>query len=178
MHEQFGSVRVFGPDFLGYERHERVQHNEALIQRPTDRGARFLSQFGIVRSKQGLGELQIPVAEFAPNETVKCVRGFVELVCAQRVIHGFANSGSLADHPFVDCRVDLCRIIGLSGDAFIHFREARRIPDLRRKVSVSRDAALRELKIATHGRHRRQGEAHGVRAVFLDQVEGINDVSE
>ena len=37
MHEQLGPVGVFGPDFFGYERHERVQHDEALIQRPTDR---------------------------------------------------------------------------------------------------------------------------------------------
>ena len=61
------------PDFLGDERHERMQQPQHRIQdfgqRPACRGAN--RRVGVVGQRR-LGQLQIPIAELVPDEFVDC----------------------------------------------------------------------------------------------------------
>ena len=59
----------------------------------------------------------------------------------------------------------------------VHLQEARGVPQLGREVAIALDALLIELDVAALAFHRRQREAQGVGAIFVDQAERIDRIA-
>ena len=90
------------PELLGDERRERMQQVQELREdearaRP---GLRLRSR--VAAREEGLGELEIPVAELVPGEGVERVGGIVEAVALDRRPGAFGRLGELAQDPAVD----------------------------------------------------------------------------
>src|SRR5205085_7636563 len=66
--------------------------------------------------------------------------------------------------------------MGRSADA-IGLAETRRIPELGGEVAIALDALLIQLDVAPLALHRRQSEAQGVGAIFVDQAERIDRIA-
>ena len=81
------------------------------------------------------------------------------------------------DDPAVDRILQRRGIEAGDRPAFVHLGVARRVPQLGGEVAVTLDAVLRHLDVATLGRQRGQGEAQGVGAVFVDQLQRVDDVA-
>ena len=101
MHQHLGARASDLPQFLGDERHDRVQQDQALVQHPFHRRLRFRLGGGIVALKQGFGELHVPVADLAPDKAIQRLRRVVEAVGRKRRVHLFADLGGFADDPFI-----------------------------------------------------------------------------
>ncbi len=124
-----------------------------------------------------LDQLDVPVAEGAPDEMVDGVGHVVEAELVERAVELGERLDHLADDPAVDRKLG-----GRRGDAVaradaVHLQEARGVPQLGREVAVALDPLLIELDVAALAFHRRQGEAQRVGAIFVDQAERVDGVA-
>ena len=84
-----GEWRYGLPDFLGDERHQRMQQAQITFEHFEERTAsaallRFRRAVGLQR---GLAELEIPVAVLVPRELVERLRGEIEAVFGELTAH-------------------------------------------------------------------------------------------
>ena len=182
MHQHFGTGGGGLPQFLGDVGHDRVEQHKALIQNPFQCLASLGSLWRIVL-QQGFGQLHIPVADLAPDKGIQRIGRVVETVVIQCGVDLFADAGSFADDPFVERVVDL----GVAGVGHcldtivkhaVHLGETVGVPQFGAKVAVAGDALCRQFQVTPHGGHRRQGKAHRIRAVFVNQVQRVQHVAE
>ena len=177
VHQHFGATVGKAPQLFCDERHDRVQHDQGLVQDPAQCGLRF--QFGgLVGALQDwLGKFQIPVANLAPCERIQRVGCIVETVGVECGIHGFAGFADFTDDPFVQGLRDLGprRVAHIRN--FIVFCKTERIPKLGAKVAVPFDPVLADFQHATKGRHLRVGEPQSIGPEFVDHVERVDDVA-
>ena len=182
MHQHFGTGCGGLPQLFSDVGHDRVQQNKALIQHPFQRLA-CLGGFWRVVLQQGFGQLYIPVANLAPDKGIKRIGRVIEAIVIQCGVDLFADAGGFADDPFVQRVVDL----GVAGVVHrldvifkhaVHLGETVGVPQFGAKVAVAGDACGRQFQIASHGGHCRQGKAHRIRAVFVDQVQRVQHVAE
>ncbi len=59
----------------------------------------------------------------------------------------------------------------------VHLRKARGVPELGAEIAVAGDAGRVELHIPALRRHDGQREAQRIRAIFVDQVERVDDIA-
>ncbi len=161
------------PDFLGHERHHRMRHGDGLLDHPAHGGAGFL---GVLAVEQGLGELDIPVAELAPDKAVKPLRRLVEAIARQRVVQRDPRPRGLADDPAVH-GVGGLRLACGRGEHPVHFRKPHRVPDLGDEIAVRLDMLRAQLGVAAHRGHAGQGKAQRVGAIGVDQLQRVDDVA-
>ena len=182
MHQHLGTGRRGLPQFLGDVGHDRVEQHKALIQHPFQRLASLGGLWRIVL-QQGFGEFNVPVADLAPDKGIKRIGRVVETVVVQCGVDLFADAGGFADDPFVQRVIDLgVAGVGHCRDAVlehaVHFGETVGVPQFGAEVAVARDACGGQFQVAPHGGHRRQGKAHRIRAVFIDQVQRVQHVAK
>ena len=126
-----------------------------------------------------LGQLQIPVTEFAPGELVERHGAFVIAVAAQCLINSPGGFIQAVQNPFISlaqfqiAESETIRIEALK----IHQRKAGRIPDFITEVAVAGNALFGQLDIATLRGKGGQSETEGIGAVLVDDCQRINDVT-
>ena len=178
MDEHLGP-RPRAPDFFRDEGHDRVQQDQALIQRPGIGRPRLGLCRRVFAVEDGLGEFQIPVAERVPDETIKRLCRIVEAEGFHRLVHRLARLGDLALYPAVEGKCHLGRAIRMG-----HVEDAPevaitcRIPELRAEVAVALDPLHVELQHPAERGHRRIGEAQRVGTVFVDDLERVDHIAE
>src|SRR5258706_10808721 len=96
----------------------------------------------VVRSKEDrFGSLEIPVAIFAPEETIKGLRGLTELVGGERIVHFLDGCVELEQNPFVvadqTTRVDFALDF-----AALHLTKAAGVPKFVAEVPSELDLLL------------------------------------
>ena len=175
--QHLGAGRRCFPQLFCDERHDRMQQDQALIQHPTHRLARLCGLWRVVL-QQGFRELHIPVADLAPDKRIKRVGGVVKAVVGQRRIDVLADAGGFTHDPFVQGRLGGGHRGRCAGEHVVHFGKPVGVPQFRAEVPVACDAGCGQLQVAAHGGHRRQRKAHGVRAVFVDQFQRVEDIAE
>src|SRR5204863_871011 len=118
---------------------------------------------------------EIPVAVFAPEETIERLRRFVEAVLGERG-GNFANGlVQLEQNPF---------IIGGQKQAFyfslhlaaLHLAETAGVPEFVAKVASEFDILLIEHHILAEWRAAHRAESNCVRPIFGNEVEGVGRV--
>ena len=144
-------------------------------------GARRLLGRG-TRQQARLGHLEIPVTVFMPQELVQAIGRLVEAKLAKPLVRHRRETLEPAQDP---------AILQPQGRAWRKSRpgsrrrfvpeveqdEACRVPDLVGERTVAHHALLGKRQVAARRRHRRQREAQRIRAVPLDQIEGVDDVA-
>ena len=154
-----------------------MQHVEELIQDPGGRGLGFRLGVFVGALEDGLGELQVPVAERAPGEVIEGVRRLVELVGLHGPHHPTGGFHHVADDPAVDRLPARRGIEAGPGPAPVHLAEAGRVPQLGGEVAVALDPAFRQPDVAALHGQRGEGEPEGVGAVGVDEDKGVDDVA-
>ena len=79
-----------------------MQEHEALIENPRHHALGFCQFVCVVALQQRFGQLDIPIANLAPNKGIERVGSVVEPVGGEGCIHLFTDFGSLTNDPFVD----------------------------------------------------------------------------
>lgn len=118
-----------------------------------------------------------PVGIFVPDQVVKEVAGFGEAVIVKEFLDSFAGLVDLIANPIFAVVVD--------GELFVSFRiiinellnEAGDIPEFVAKVATSDNFAGTEGLVDAGRATSNEAEAEGVRAVFADDFDRINDVT-
>ena len=127
--------------------------------------------------KDRLGELDEPVAEQVPGKTIAGGRVVVEPESLQR-LGAFQDGGigGIQDPPVErkPCRTRIEQRIGNYG---IHLAEPGNVPKLGNEAAITLDPGWAELDVAARTGQRADGEAQGVGAVFVDEVERIERVA-
>jgi hypothetical protein len=157
------------PDFLGDERHDRVQQAQQGFQHPHQRAARAgLGGGGGVARSAPAWKAPVPVAVLVPEEFIDaCAPG--RSGTRPWLGHLPARCAASARYPAVgQAEVVLLAQRGLlrrtSWLFTVHQHEARGVPDLVAEVAVAFDAVQVELDVAAGGGERRKGEAQRVGA--------------
>ena len=175
--EEFRPGAGLAPEVLGDEGHEGVKEDHRLIQHPGHGGPGFR---GMLSVEERFGEFHVPVADLAPDEFVERVGGEVEAELGQCLLHLGRRAGGLADDPAVGGGFRRGR--GALGrvtlpDA-VHLGKAAGVPELGAEIPVSRNALRVELQHATERGHGRIGKAQGIGAVFVDDLQRVDDVAQ
>ena len=161
------------PDFLGDERHQRMQHAQRALEHLDQRAPRAALLLGcdVGALQHRLAELQVPVAELVPHEFIHRLRGEVEPVRREM---GADRDDRRAEPPtnpaignaeFARARPQVVRVL-----LGVHQHVARRVPELVAEVAVALDAAEVEADVAAHRRERRKREAQCVGAERRDAL--------
>ena len=161
------------PDLFGDERHQRMQHAQRAFEHLEQRAAGATPCGGIRVSglQHGLRQLQVPVAEFVPDEFVHRLRGEVEAIGRETGTHAGHGGAEAAADPAVRDGVlaraarDIRRVL-----LGVHEHVARRVPQLVAEIAVALDPAEVEADVATHRGERREGEAQRVGAEGRDAL--------
>ena len=83
----------------------------------------------------------------------------------------------LAAHPAVDGEGGARGVEPGDGRAAVHLAEPGGVPQLGAEVAIAFDALFGELDVPRLAGHGDQGEAQGVGAVFVDQLQGVHDIA-
>ena len=118
--------------------------------------------------QDGLGHLQVPVAELVPGEFVQRLGGQIEAVLGKRPLNPLDQGAQPRSYPAVRGGV-LQRLIRKRG---LHMKKYVRggVPELVAEVAAARNPAHVQADVAPGGRKRREGEAKRVRTVGRDPV--------
>ena len=156
------------PDFLGDERHDRVQGPERGLEHVQQRVARGGADGLVFRLERGLGQFEVPVAVLAPGKFIKCLRSEVQAVVGHLVFH----LGYHAVHARQDPAIDRARVrCGPDGSVFcLHQNETGGVPQLVAEIAVAFDAAEIETDVAPGRGECGKGKAQGVGAEGRDAV--------
>ena len=166
------------PQFLGDERHERVQHDEDLVERPSGDGAGFGGGgFARALGEHRLDQFQIPVAEPVPHEVVDCVRCCIEAQLGHRRVERIDRLLDFADDPLVGGEAGLRRGNGVRRTNPVRLAEPGRVPQLGGEVAVSLDPLLIHLDVAALAFHRRHEEPQRIGAEPVDQAQWVDHVA-
>src|SRR6185437_7931195 len=87
------------PDFVGDERHDRMQQAQRCLEQCDEVGARTLLADTVVEPR--LDQFDIPVAELTPEEIVNRVRCLIETICRQRFVYCTCNAVEARKNPAV-----------------------------------------------------------------------------
>ncbi len=172
------------PKLLGKERHHRMQQPQRGFKHGQDIGPVVIAA-GVLR-KLELLQLDVPIAEFAPEELPDGLCGFVIAVGCDGAVDLFGTGVEAAEDPavfegialdFVDAP-DLRRVHGSTrGPLHIHEQEAGGIPDLVGEVARAFQALGTEDDVGAGSRSDEQRHADGVGAVLLGDHQRIDHVA-
>ena len=154
-----------------------MEQQQNLIENPCGCRTGFNLGSFVITQQHRFDEFEIPIAEDVPDETIGRARRLVETIPfnLDREIGG--DAGDFPDDPFVDVLRQCCGIKTFDAGTFVHFAEARSVPEFGAEVAIAFHAVRREFDVAALSRHCRQREAQGVGAVFVDQLERVDDIA-
>ena len=135
----------------------------------------------------GLGDLDVPVADLVPEELLHAASHVAKGVVLNTLGDHLDGLGQAAEHPSVGRRLN----DGLAGRVALHVheQEAAGVPDLGNKAlglvgtrAVDKLLGLLvdvrvELDVLVVGAERQQVVTHGVGAVHVNEVHGVNTVA-
>ena len=179
-HDALARMRQFLPDFLRQERHKGMQKaHRTLEYRAQDIECHIARARVLLVIEARLRQFDVPVAELAPQELVNHAACFAELVVLEVRRHIVRRLGRTRENPAVGERaVALLRHEGIVRALEIHQHIARCVPDLIRKIARGLHALPVEAHVVARGIARDEHEAQRVRAVFLDDLYGVDAVAE
>ena len=134
---------------------------------------------GGIGVQQGLGELDVPVAELVPGKLVEPVRRIVEAVFLQRGPDGLDGLVELGQDPGIG-KAEVRRAGGHApGIEVLGVRqdELARVPDLVDEEAVSLDAFVADPHVPAHGREGGEREPERVGSVLVHLDDGVHDVA-
>ena len=165
-----------------------MQQAQRLIKHVHEVALRLQTHLGVGLAAQiGLGELDVPVAELAPEERVELASHLAELIRLDATRHLLGKARETAEDP----RVGLRARNGLTRREAVEVaeHETARVPDLRHERTRllgarAADELVRllvdigvEAHVLVVGDKRQQVEAHRVGAVHGDEVHRIDAVA-
>ena len=171
------AFRRHPPQLLGDERREWMQQLEDVVAHPGGHRPRLVLGRAIGALQYRLCQLEVPVAEDVPHEAIGRSRRLVEPVGLDRLGDLACGLLGLVRDPAVERLLHRLRVEARHGDAMVHLGEAAGVPELGREIPVALDALRRQLDVAALRGHGREREAQRVGAVFVDQLERIDDVA-
>ena len=170
------------PDLLREERHEGVQQAKRALQDVReDILCRLLRPLArrIFIIEPRFCQLDVPVAELAPDKLVDHAPRFAQLELLQILRHARRRLLAARQDPAVGERIVLRRRSEARIEVLqIHEHEARGVPQLVREISRRFDALPVEAHVVARRVARNEHEAQGVRTVLVDDLDGIDAVAE
>ncbi len=129
-----------------------------------------------------LDDLQIPIAQLAPEKLVDRAGGLIKTVVRQRLVYLSGHAIEARVYPAVleVTQIVFCNALRqtYSPNAVqIHEDKARGVPDLVGKCAIAFRAIGVERNVGSRRRHGSQREAHCVRAVFLRDLDWVDHVA-
>ena len=166
-------------NFLGKERHKRMQKLQRIGQDQTQN--RQLAELFLLCSavENRFGHLDIPVAEFLPDEIIDLLNGNAQLIAVHIVGDIRSQLIHLIQNPSVRGG-ELFRINGFRHFPSFHIHKDKTgcIPDLVGEIP----ACLHPFPVKTHivsGRiSGHQSQAKGVRPIFINNLQRIYSVAQ
>ena len=173
-------VRQLLPDFLGKERHKGMQEaHRALQHRTQDVERRVLCTHILLVIETCLRQLDVPVAELAPQELIDGASRLAKLVVLEVRRHRTCRLGRARENPAIGKRiVALLRHKRIVRTLKVHQHIARRIPNFICKIARRLDALPIEAHIVARCVAGDEHEAERVRTVLLDDLYGVDAVAE
>ena len=183
--EAGGRQRV--PHALGHERHNRVQQAHRDVEHIDKVALDLELLLGGAVEQAPLAELDVPVADVAPEEALDVARVVAEVVGLE-LLGGLGHGAREArEHPGVLGSLGhrSARLVALE----VHLDEAARVPDLGHEAArllgaraVDKLLGLLvdvgvELDVLVVGDEREQVVAHGVRAVLVHKRHRVHAVA-
>ena len=192
-----GALRQAVPKLLGEKRHEGMEQAKRRIkngEKISPRGDGHFAMRRVCRSVRNgrLDPFHVPVAEVAPEEVIDGMRRFVETVMRERIINDLDVMRQPRKNPAVGQRhlagsrirrrraqfrrSDLFAGHAGSGLEFFQVDEhkSRGIPDFVGEGAITEDAIFAQNDIGARRGHAGEGEAHGIGAEFLVELDGID----
>ena len=175
------------PDALGHERHGGVQQAHAGVQHEDEVALDLELLLGAAVEQAALAELDVPVADVAPEEGLRLARVVAEGVGLELLGGARHGAGQAAEHPGVlgGHGGRLARLVARE----VHLHEAARVPDLGHEaagllgaravdepVGLLVDVGV-ELDVLVVGDEREEVVAHRVRAVLLHELHRVDAVA-
>ena len=161
---------------LGEEGHEGVkQLQQALQHIQQHRAGRGLA-FAVLARQAGLGQLDVPVAEFTPRKVVNAGGGQAEvalLVVGCHVTHRILEAGQ---NPLV--RQFQLRGVDFLPCVDVHQHEAGGVPHLVGEIAGCFHLVAGIAGIVTGAHAHQQGEAQRVRAILVNDLQRIHTVAQ
>ena len=138
-------------------------------------GCTLFSIFFIIQTR--FSQLDIPVANLAPDEVVNHAASFAQLEFLQHFGNALGGVLQTGQNPFI-CQSVRCQLsIGIIA-LHVHQRKAGSVPDLVGKVTGCLYALPVEAHIVTRGVAGDQHKAQGVSAIFVNNLQRINAVAQ
>jgi hypothetical protein len=165
------------PDFFGNEGHKGMDEFEYACENVKKHALGVLVIFASLIKESGLHNLDIPVAEYVPDEFVKLCSSNTELELI-KVTRNFLNGCiEVGKNPLI-FYLKLCGDFGLCIVIKIEKHESCRIPELICKVSGVIHLCGGESHIVTGCVTCNESKSESVRTVLGNNLEGINTVAE
>jgi len=166
------------PDFLGDERHERMQQLEGVAHH-IDQNLSGDLCFGSVFPQAGFCQLNIPVAENIPDKVVQLADCNAQLKLLKVIGDLFDQGVVLGQHPFVLDgklieRQSQIHLLVLE----VHQNKAGRVPNLVGKVAAGNDLLIAEAHIVARCVAGGKGEAQRICTVLVDDFQRVDTVAE
>ena len=163
-------------DFLGDEWHDRVEQADGLVEHEHE-VALTCKAVGCIRFSEqaALGELDVPVAEFVPEERVDLAGDLTKLEFVVEPIDLCDELCKSAEDPTVSRRGGLrcSRLVSIK----VHIDESRSIADLVRKVARADKLVLVEFEVLRASDLHEQAETHAVSTVITHEAKRVNAVA-
>src|SRR5215467_8965068 len=156
------------PDLFSNERHERRKQPKRTFKYIAEKcksGPRLSCRAG----KPRFYDLQIPVAELAPEKLVDRISGLIKSVCRQSIIYLAGNTMQARHDPAVLqsrkllFRSTISEAGALARAIQIHEHKSGRIPDFIGKSAITFSAAFGEGNVGARRSHGSQSEPYGIR---------------
>ena len=165
------------PEFLGNEGHDGMQHRKGHAKYVRS-NALYLALFGAIRAVQdGLGEFEKPVTEEIPSEAINSARIIIEAETFQRDIRLSQGRIGRIQNPAREWQLGRSRIKPGHRRNAIHFAKPRRIPDFGGKGPIAFHPLPAKFDISPRACQGAEREAHRIRAIGIQQFQGINAVA-
>ena len=171
------SVAHAVPELFRDERHERVEHDDDLVEHPAGDDAGFVCRAGILALQNGLDQFEIPVAEAVPCEVIDSVRGGIEAQVGQCLVERALGLDDLADDPAVDRQTGFWRSERIARADTVYFAEAGSIPQLGGEIAIAFDPLVIHLDVTALAFHRRHEETQCIGTILVDQAERIDNIA-
>ena len=177
-HDGIPFVRKRLPDFLGDERHERMQKLHRRGHHPHQHAARVLRRLFVAGVQADFRDFDIPVAEFIPQKIIQLLYGDAELEVLQILCNFLRGTVKRIDDPFVLKRQLIRQTVRHVMPLQVHEDKTCGVPNLVGKVAARFDLLLRIAHVVSWAVARGKRKAQRVRTVLVDDFQRVDAVAE
>ena len=165
-------------NFLGDERHVRMQQLHSACQYGCQNmlcGCTLFGVFFIIQTR--FSQLDVPVANLAPNEVINHAACFTQLELLQHFGNALSGVLQTGQNPFISQGIRSQLSVGIV--AFhVHQSETGSVPDLVSKVTGCLYTLPVETHIVARGVAGNQHEAQGISAVLVNNLQRVDAVAQ